>query len=68
MRFEPTPPRLDRDSGNPSAASGPPPSARPTDEAPSSLALFLGPLGQLLDDPEVTEICINEPGCAFVER
>lgn len=34
----------------------------------SSLSLFLGPLARLLDDPEVTEICINEPGCAFVER
>ena len=68
MRFEQTAPRLDRESGNPSAASAPSSSARPADEAPSSLALFLGPLGQLLDDPEVTEICINEPGCAFVER
>jgi len=37
-------------------------------EPPSSLVLFLGPLSRLLDDPEVTEICINEPGVAFVER
>jgi type IV secretion system protein VirB11 len=37
-------------------------------EPPSSLALFLGPLNRLLDDPEVTEICINAPGAAFVER
>jgi type IV secretion system protein VirB11 len=36
--------------------------------SPSSLSLFLGPLSRLLDDPEVTEICINEPGVAFVER
>ncbi|MDM0058966.1 P-type DNA transfer ATPase VirB11 [Variovorax fucosicus] len=37
-------------------------------EEPSSLALFLGPLAPLLDDPQVTEICINQPGTAFVER
>ncbi|MBT2305311.1 P-type DNA transfer ATPase VirB11 [Variovorax paradoxus] len=37
-------------------------------EEPSSLALFLGPLAFLLDDPEITEICINQPGTAFVER
>lgn len=37
-------------------------------EEPSSLKLFLGPLAALLDDPEVTEICINQPGQAFVER
>ena len=37
-------------------------------EEPSSLALFLGPLAPLLDDPQVTEICINQPGVAFVER
>jgi type IV secretion system protein VirB11 len=43
------------------------PSALLGDE-PSSLALFLGPLAFLLDDPEVTEICINQPGTAFVER
>ncbi|RST50025.1 P-type DNA transfer ATPase VirB11 [Variovorax sp. MHTC-1] len=35
---------------------------------PSSLALFLGPLAPILADPEVTEICINQPGAAFVER
>lgn len=37
-------------------------------EEPSSLSLFLGPLAPLLDDPQVTEICINRPGTAFVER
>lgn len=37
-------------------------------DEPSSLALFLGPLAFLLEDPEVTEICINQPGTAFVER
>ncbi|MET0542950.1 MAG: P-type DNA transfer ATPase VirB11 [Variovorax sp.] len=37
-------------------------------DEPSSLALFLGPLAALLDDPAVTEICINLPGSAFVER
>ena len=44
---------------------------QPTDpihDEPSSLALFLGPLALLLDDPQVTEICINQPGSAFVER
>lgn len=41
-------------------AAAPPP--------PSSLALFLDPLMPLLEDTEVTEICINEPGIAFVER
>lgn len=71
MRFEPTRPILDRE---PRAArvSGQA-TTRPTPvvvsaEPPSSLALFLGPLSRLLDDPEVTEICINEPGVAFVER
>ena len=72
MRFEPTPQPLDgqgRGGGASAAATTPAPvPARPVDDAPSSLALFLGPLGRLLDDPEVTEICINEPGAAFVER
>ncbi|VTU42914.1 hypothetical protein RA8P1_00353 (plasmid) [Variovorax sp. RA8] len=63
MRFEPTPP-LDRERGP--ATGGGQRANRPAPEAasaqpPSSLALFLGPLGRLLDDPEVTEICINEP-------
>ena len=40
----------------------------PVHDEPSSLALFLGPLGPLLDDADVTEICINQPGSAFVER
>ena len=38
------------------------------EDGPSSLSLFLGPLGSLLQDQEVTEICINQPGLAFVER
>ena len=50
-----------------SEATPPIPEARALSE-PSSLALFLGPLAPLLDDPEVTEICINQPGSAFVER
>jgi type IV secretion system protein VirB11 len=60
MRFEPTPPAPAREL----AAAAPVGSAEP----PSSLALFLEPLAWLLDDPQVTEICINEPGQAFVER
>ena len=74
MRFEPTRPLLDRAPGAATnslqATSSPvpvPASAEPP-SSPSSLALFLGPLARLLDDPEVTEICINEPGAAFVER
>jgi type IV secretion system protein VirB11 len=35
---------------------------------PSALALFLGPLAALLEDAQVTEICINQPGSVFVER
>jgi len=35
---------------------------------PSSLDLFLEPLRPLLSDQEVTEICINRPGEAYVER
>lgn len=71
MRFEPIRPPLDCEPG---AATG---SRQPTQarapaaadaEPPSSLALFLGSLRHLLDDAEVTEICINEPGTAFVER
>lgn len=46
--------------------AGPPQHAQK--DEPSALALFLGPLAALLDDPEVTEICINQPGSAFVER
>jgi type IV secretion system protein VirB11 len=34
----------------------------------SSLDHFLLPLRPLLADPEVTEVCINRPGEAFVER
>ena len=72
MRFEPTPHPLDGQGGGAAVsaiATRPAPvPARPADDAPSSLALFLGPLSRLLDDPAVTEICINEPGVAFVER
>ncbi|GAA4346113.1 P-type DNA transfer ATPase VirB11 [Variovorax defluvii] len=69
MRFEPNRQRLDREDGATSAAGpAPTPASRPADEPPSSLALFLGPLARLLQDPEITEICINEPGAAFVER
>ncbi len=35
---------------------------------PSSLDLFLMPMRDLLADAAVTEICINRPGEAFVER
>ncbi|SOE06344.1 type IV secretion system protein VirB11 [Variovorax sp. YR752] len=71
MRFEPVPPPLDREpvatAGDRRAQHGPAHAGAPA-EPPSSLALFLGPLGRLLNDPEVTEICINAPGAAFVER
>ena len=49
-------------AGTGARASGPP------GDEPSSLSLFLGPLTSLLDEPDVTEICINQPGTAFVER
>lgn len=39
-----------------------------TAREPSSLDHFLQPLRGLLDDAEVTEICINRPHEAFVER
>lgn len=71
MRFDPVQSILDLEPG--AATSGgqakgkPVPVGAPA-EPPSSLALFLGPLSRLLDDPELTEICINEPGAAFVER
>lgn len=71
MRFEATQPIPERE---PCAATDDLPLATSSEtaaapaEPPSSLVLFLGPLGRLLDDPEVTEICINEPGVAFVER
>jgi type IV secretion system protein VirB11 len=71
MRFEPIRPPLEGDAGvapgdrQQACAASPVAAAA---EQPSSLALFLGPLNRLLDDPEVTEICINEPGAAFVER
>ena len=68
MRFEPTPSPLDRTGAEGTSGSAGAPTAKTAQESPSSLSLFLGPLGRLLDDPEVTEICINEPGTAFVER
>ncbi|MDM0022682.1 P-type DNA transfer ATPase VirB11 [Variovorax saccharolyticus] len=40
----------------------------PARDEPTSLALFLGPMAALLDDDTVTEICINQPGSAFIER
>jgi type IV secretion system protein VirB11 len=40
---------------------------RPSDER-TSLDLFLAPLRGLLGDEQVSEICINRPGEAFVER
>lgn len=68
MRFEPTPPLPDpgpvgSTSGRQAALPVPLPAG-----PPSSLALFLDPIARLLADPAVTEICINEPGVAFVER
>ena len=33
----------------------------------SALELNLGALRPILSDPEVTELCINRPGEAFVE-
>lgn len=68
MRFEPIPTPLDRAGAEGATGSTAASAASASREAPSSLSLFLGPLGRLLDDPEVTEICINEPGVAFVER
>ncbi|VTY37683.1 Type IV secretion system protein VirB11 [Xylophilus ampelinus] len=67
MRFEPTPNPRDR-AGAEGTTGAAAPTAKTAQDAPSSLSLFLGPLGRLLEDPEVTEICINEPGTAFVER
>jgi type IV secretion system protein VirB11 len=71
MRFEPNRPPLDREPGAATGSSQPTsgPAPVPASEAPpSSLDLFLGPLSRLLQDPELTEICINEPCAAFVER
>jgi len=43
-------------------------SAAPAEaESTSALELNLRPLRPLLDDPEVTELCINRPREAFVE-
>jgi type IV secretion system protein VirB11 len=72
MHSATTQPRLDTYAGTQPLdarhpAGSPPPAPAPRDE-PSALYLYLGPLAALLDDPEVTEICINQPGVAFVER
>src|SRR5579864_8275515 len=34
---------------------------------PTSLALTLGPLRQFLQEPQITEICVNRPGSVFLE-
>jgi type IV secretion system protein VirB11 len=34
---------------------------------PTSLALTLGPLRQFLQEPQITEICVNRPGSIFLE-
>lgn len=68
MRFAPTPSPHDRAGAEGTTGSAGAPAAKTAQESPSSLSLFLGPLGRLLEDPEVTEICINEPCSAFVER
>jgi type IV secretion system protein VirB11 len=47
------------------ARAGNDPSAR---SGVSALELALRPLRRLLDDPSLTELCINRPGEAFVER
>lgn len=71
MRFDPAQSILDLEPGAATGsgqAKGEPAPVGALAEPPSSLALFLGPLSRLLEDPELTEICINEPGAAFVER
>ncbi|MDN4592075.1 P-type DNA transfer ATPase VirB11 [Xenophilus aerolatus] len=68
MRFEPTPNPHDRAGAEGTTGAAATSAAKTAQDAPSSLSLFLGPLGRLLEDPEVTEICINEPGTAFIER
>jgi type IV secretion system protein VirB11 len=71
MHFKTLPPPLDRDTETAVCRERPEIERAPattTASAPTALSLFLGPLGRLLDDPELTEICINEPGMAFVER
>ena len=40
---------------------------KPTSSRTSALELTLSQLRPLLDDPSVTEVCINRPGEAFVE-
>jgi type IV secretion system protein VirB11 len=42
--------------------------ALPARAEPSGLDLYLISLAELLGDKEVTEICINKPGSAWVER
>ena len=71
MRFEPSRTSPDQDAHTVAAGGQPTPAFASSAAAaapPTSLALFLGPLSRLLGDTDVTEICINEPGVAFVER
>lgn len=71
MRFEPSRPSPDQDAHTVAAGGQPTPAFASSAAAaapPTSLALFLGPLSRLLGDTDVTEVCINEPGVAFVER
>jgi type IV secretion system protein VirB11 len=37
-------------------------------ESISSLHFFLAPLRTILDDEQVTEVCINKPHEAFIQR
>ena len=71
MRFEPSRTSPDQDAHTVAGGGQPTPAFASSAAAvapPTSLALFLGPLSRLLGDTDVTEICINEPGVAFVER
>ncbi|KIQ35382.1 ATPase P [Variovorax paradoxus] len=71
MRFEPSRTSPDQDAHTVAGGGQPTPAFASSATAvapPTSLALFLGPLSRLLGDTDVTEICINEPGVAFVER
>ena len=54
MRFDSNRQPLDREDGATGAAGpAPTPASWPADEAPSSLALFLGPLARLLQEPQL---------------
>ena len=71
MRFEPSRTSPDQDAHTVAGGGQPTPTFASSAAAaapPTSLALFLGPLSRLLGDTDVTEICINEPGVAFVEK